>query len=444
MMLWLLMLTACGLIRGGGGTAVGNPGKALVRLATSNAGGWSAATADEAKLVLADCDGLEERVDLGPLDLIEGPSFEIPVGTWCDLTLWLGGLRAVGKEPLDVTEATATLGLSAVRFDRARWILELGEPGAPEAFADRSGIFKELVPDGQLDPLERAQGPAGAGNARTLHDTEPPVLLAVGPEGLRAALTGPDSPTYAQFDERHPLFSAAYLDGRWVAVGGDATGFVGISDDQGATWSLEEVSLPLSAVAAFGEGFVGASFSSQLWSSPDGLEWTVRSTGNSVWRSFAASPDRIVIVGGGTVGYSDDGVSWTVEEPPGAPDFQAAAWGPPGFVAVGEGGERWFSPDGASWAVQDEGGDKLFHAAWSGAAFVVGGDGNRWRSADGKAWEALPAKVLEGVTFHDGRLFGATGGIVFESTDDGETWLPWVTLQDGSPWALASNQPFEP
>lgn len=444
-MLWLLMLAACGLLRGGGGTAVGNPGKAVIRLGPPADGDWVEVVATTGDMVLTNCaETVTEVVEIDTTDLVDGPAVEIPVGTWCALEVRMEGLQAMGDALLEVPTLVAEMDLDSTRFERSNWLVELGEPGAPEAFEDRSGVFRELVADGRLDPLERAAGPEGAGAERTPDDPEPPVLLAVGVDGLRAALTTPESPTYEQLDDRGPFTHAAYVDGRWVVVGGDALGLIGTSDDQGATWRIDERNPPLSAVVAFDGQFIGASASNQLLRSEDGSSWTVEAGDNALWLDLASSPDEVVVVGDGQVGVTDDGLSWTISAPPGAPAFHAVAWGPPGFVAVGEDGERWLSVDGTDWAVSEEGGGKLYTVAWSGTAYVAGGDTNTWRSTDGKAWTALDPKPLERIVYHDGDLYGAVDQQVYRSTDEGDTWELWLQLDKGSMWGLGSNRPFEP
>lgn len=443
-MLWLIALAACGLSRNGGGTAVGNPSLAVARLAAPAGGEWGIATADRVTFHFEGCNGTQREVTVDG-DLLEGESVRIPHGTWCGLEVTVEGLRAAGDATLEIPEATASIALDAVEVERrTAWIVELGEPGAPDALRDRSGLFRELVVDGALDPLERADGPAGAGVARTPEDPDPPVLLAVGVDGLRAALTTPEAPDYAQFDDRGIFVSAAHDAGRWVVVGGDEPPLSATSVDRGVTWTIATPGVPLSGVVAHEGRFVAASFSSRLLTSDDGLSWTVRDDASAVWRALVGSPDGVVVVGDAQVAYSPDGVAWSVVSPPGAPTFHDVAWGAGRFVAVGEGGERWFSDDGTTWTFADEGGDKLYAVAFSGSAFVAAGDTSNFRSFDGVTWEPLPHKSLESMVFHDGALWGPFDDAVFRSTDDGETWTLWKSIPDALLIGLGTNRPAVP
>ena len=442
MMWWLLALWACGGWRGGGGTAVGNPGKASVRLAPPAEEGWDVAGADRVEVEFESCDGQRLTRARNDIDLLEGPSFTIPPGQYCRLELRLEGLVASGPEALERDAATLVLELGGLRFDRASWVLELGEPGLPETIEDRSGLFEELVPDGQIDPIERSQGPRRAGEARTPDPSEPAALLVVGDDGLRATVTGLDLPDYITFDPTVVWFAAAHRDGRWVAVGGDDPGRVAWSDDLGLTWEATDAPAFFPAITTFDGSFYAPSPGIGLLSSADGEDWDIDYGGDEIWRDIAASPTRLVAVADGVVATSDDGTTWATQTLVGDPTFWAVAWGPSGFVAVGEGGERWFSADGDTWQAADTGGTKLYTVAWSGERYVAAGDGDTWRSTDGLTWEAGPEKPLEDVLLHDGDLFSVVGEGLYRSVDHGATWDLWRNLDEGQGIGLATNRPF--
>ncbi|MEN0061286.1 MAG: hypothetical protein AAGA48_03995 [Myxococcota bacterium] len=441
-MLGLLLLVGCGLWREGGGTAVGNPGTASVRIAPPDTEGsvWEVATARRVSATFTSCEGEAGSVIVEE-DLLEGAAFRIPDGQWCTLDVGLQNLRAAGETLTEIDEATATIDIRGVVFARERWIIELGEPGDVEGLARRSGVYREIEADGQLDLLERAQGAAGRGADRAPDNPEPPVLLVVGDPGLRASVTTPPAPTYLQTEAAGFFGAAAYANGRWVVVGGDASGRSGTSVDQGLTWELTDTEPVLSTVTAFDGRFVAASFGGDLLSSDDGLAWTVRAQEGVVWRVMTASPDTIVVLSDEEVGVSSDGERWTFGTIPGAPEFFGLTWGPPGFVAVGEGGERWRSTDGLVWTFVDEGGGKLQSVAWSGTAYVAVGDLDGWRSTDGLSWFPIPEKPLDAIVAHNGALFGVWEQVVSRTEDDGDSWAFWAELSEGGARNLATNRP---
>lgn len=414
-------LGGCGAIRGNG-TAVGNPGKMSLRLAPdAQLRPWRDASVEAIRLVLRSCTAGVWARGWGGSELLGLEPQIVAVGDWCALELALQQLSVPGAvEPSDVD---VVIPLEGATLQDTSWVLELGEPGDLIGIEQRSALYRELVEDGALDPLERSLGPEHAGEQRSGEAFAPEVLMAVGSLGLRAPLTGAGQPSYAQLDEGEALWDVVHADGLWVAVGGgELTGRAAVSDDDGLSWALADVELPLAAVEAYGGQLYAVTYTGEVRTSADGLAWTVQQREPRIWRDLVAGPDRLVVVGDGALLSSVDGQQWISEELPDASQLVAVTWGPPGFVAVGVGGVRWHSPDGVSWTKTAEEGSKLESVAWAGARFVAVGEGQTWFSPDGIGWAPGPDGPPGALQPHSGALYGLDGARVLRSDDQGASW----------------------
>lgn len=153
--------------------------------------------------------------------------------------------------------------------------------------------------------------------------------------------------------------SVTYGGGSFAAVGKD---FVMISSD-GVTWttqqlqaencsstSLESITYGNSLFVAVGYGYVsGDNYPGIIFTSPDGVVWTQRSSGVDMplthvsygGGTFLAFGEGRVILGsgkGGLVIGSKDGISWEAKLPLEGPPLAGATFADGAFTAVGEGG----------------------------------------------------------------------------------------------------------
>jgi hypothetical protein len=206
-------------------------------------------------------------------------------------------------------------------------------------------------------------------------------------------------------------------------------------------------------------GFVAVSFDGdnidganrQVMTSPDGITWTGRAASQPAgWRavtygmidsSTTATPNGTRIPGFVAVGQlgpvmtSPDGITWTnrVTGNQGT-DLYGVAYGNGRFVAVSNSFKKLMtSTDGITWtfpfnAVADAG--RWFSVAYGNGRFVAVGQGNVMTSTDGETWTAgsLPANAgqfWQEVTYGNG-LFVAVSG-------DGTVQV--ITSTDGITWA---------
>jgi hypothetical protein len=221
------------------------------------------------------------------------------------------------------------------------------------------------------------------------------LLVAVGSSGRVA--TSPDGATWTPRESGTSMdFASVASSPQAIVALGHSTPPVVFRSVDAVTWT--EVATPaegwLSSVAWTGTQFVAVGAAGSIVTSPDGLAWTPRSSGTSaVLTGVAVSGTRIVAVGRtmGDVGKprvttSTNGVTWTaLATTPGGTWFEDVAFGPGGFVAVGD-GEAIASPDGLTW-VTLPGLRDVSRVAGSPGGYVASGDlGGIITSRDGKDW----------------------------------------------------------
>lgn len=165
----------------------------------------------------------------------------------------------------------------------------------------------------------------------------------------------------------------------------------------------------LQAVKFFGSRIVFVGANATVGYSDDGVNFTVTSLGSPDWLvDLAASPSLLVAVGDEAVIYtSSDGASWQYRGQ--APHNQfgtnwllSVAWGAGVFVATGENGYVATSSDGTTWTYRANGlsGD-LTHVAWVSTT---------------NAASAFPYTGFWAVT---------DNGKAFFSTNSGAAWQPF-------------------
>jgi hypothetical protein len=113
-----------------------------------------------------------------------------------------------------------------------------------------------------------------------------------------------------------------------------------------------------------------------IFTSTDGLKWSVRSSGTPSLRGILWSGSQIVAVGtGGTILTSPDGYRWTAQVSGVTGSLNAAAWSGTEFRVVGDGGAMLVSPDGVAWSPRvSKVTVNLNGIVWTGAKYVFVGD----------------------------------------------------------------------
>ena len=243
------------------------------------------------------------------------------------------------------------------------------------------------------------------------------------------------------------LNGIAWSGTQFVAVGGNGTIF---TSPDGMLWTLRTSGLSLNigngyslnGIAWSGTKFVavGGGISGVIITSSDGITWTLRTEGMTEPEPLSDvtwSGSQFVAVGLGTIRTSNDGITWTTQTPGiGYYTLHAVIWTGTQFVVAGENGIILTSPDGISWTSCISGTtDSLLDVTWSGTQFVaVGGNGTTrsatmLTSSDGIVWTPLPPPTS---SVSSDFLYGVTwAGTQFVAVG---SWGTIFTSPDGATW----------
>lgn len=212
-------------------------------------------------------------------------------------------------------------------------------------------------------------------------------FLAVGEMGT--LLTSPDGVAWtAQVSATNDSLRASAWSGSEFVVVGITTV---LTSTDGVNWSSQPAPGNLEAVAWSAPLglFLAAGWNGDLFTSPDGSVWTLRTSGeffgfnDVLWdgSQFVAAGDV------GEIATSPDGVTWTTRRS--GTDLVNVTWTGSEFVAVGGYGKILTSPDGVTWSYGTTGdsGDFLRDMAWSGTRFVAGAQTYFLSSANLVDWD---------------------------------------------------------
>lgn len=239
------------------------------------------------------------------------------------------------------------------------------------------------------------------------------------------------------------LNGVAWSGTQFVVVGSGGTIF---TSPDGISWTLRGSSplfysgVNLNDVIWSGTQFVAVAgdTTGSISTSPDGIAWTLRNPVPTLpLFGIAWSGGQFVAVGTNTILSSPDGITWTTRTPAtGYYSLNSVIWSGTQFVAVGMGGAILSSPDGITWTTRiSSTTSTLNDITWSGSQFVAAGGDNTTYSAtiltspDGVTWTLQPSPTsyftndfLNRVIW-TGTQFVATGfsGVIFTSPD-GVTW----------------------
>jgi hypothetical protein len=272
-----------------------------------------------------------------------------------------------------------------------------------------------------------------------------------------------DARTWQQVtsEPREYLLSAAYADGRFVAVGGSPYyigGPVGsaavLTSLDGYHWraALTNLEDQLSDVA-FGNGlWVVTGDNGGIFTSADGFAWTDHTLpttshdlthlvyGRGRFIAFAESRDLIY--------FSCNGQNWATREALGVSGVEKARFLNDRFMAVGDGGLLLVSQDGLRWdrrALPTT--VSLCGIAYGRGRYVAGGSSILLYSLDGVTWQAQPAPMtVYDVEYVNGWFVALGNDSQVLVSADGIHWgsgavpagMDWVTAAASGKGALVA------
>ncbi len=283
---------------------------------------------------------------------------------------------------------------------------------------------------------EKIIAPDVGGTLRGIAASPSGSFAAVGSLGL--ILTSSNAVTWQMVSSRtrEEIYSVAYANGQFVAVGGSPYyigGPVGsaavFASTNGYDWqvSLTNLENQLSAVA-FGNGlWVVCGYDGAIYTSIDAANWTDHSLptthalhqlvyGNGRFVAFSGFSDLVY--------HSTNGVDWVGANIPFASQINGAKFINGRFMAVGENGLVLSSNDGLTWAnTNAPGAGSLNTIAYGKGRYVAGGYFVLAYSFDGTTWTVQPAPIqVYDIQFIDGWFVAVGNSHGMLVSRDGVQW----------------------
>jgi hypothetical protein len=152
--------------------------------------------------------------------------------------------------------------------------------------------------------------------------------------------------------------------------------------DTGTIWTSRAsgTSLPIFSVAYANGLYVAVGQLGTALTSPDGINWTGQDSGqltNLLSVTFG-SAGFLAVGPGGTALTSPDGVNWTQQNPGATASFESATFGDGYYLVVGDNAVALTSPDGVNWTSRNvgaSGGQNLYGSAFLNNRFDIVGSG---------------------------------------------------------------------
>ena len=203
----------------------------------------------------------------------------------------------------------------------------------------------------------------------------------------------------------------------------------------------------LNAVAYGNNVFVAVGGNGTIITSPDGVTWTLRSSGtiNDLYGITYNNNTFIAVGQAGAVVTSSDGIHWIVRTSGTVNDLKGITYGNNNFVAVGNSGTILASSNGQAWTTQTSGTTyNLYCIAYGNGTFVVGGE-NNLTSPDGLTWTEKSIPSFDGHYFLHSIIY--YNNVFIASADNlaGAGWIInpppgpfYLTSSDGSTWTSAT------
>ena len=227
------------------------------------------------------------------------------------------------------------------------------------------------------------------------------------------------------------FYDVAYGNNIYVIVG---TGGTVYSSPDGITWTSRTsgVSVDLNKIIYANGMFVAVGVNGKIITSSDGITWTSRTSGvsNDLYGiCFSATIGEYIVVGEPEIIItSPDGVTWVQKTSGGSNGLQGVACNNTEIVAVGYNGAILISQDGTNW--EEETGvvtTSILDIIYANNQFVATGTGGTIiKSSDGLQWEAkasiTDSNIIDIVYGND--LFVAIGtqGLIITSSDK-DNWV---------------------
>lgn len=260
-------------------------------------------------------------------------------------------------------------------------------------------------------------------------------------DGIAVPVT-PASLIIMRIDTNNPGFNDFVMDSV-TRMGGTSylvgNGVFSSSDD--LTWAVLSAFNAGNAIDNNGTLLV-TFINDEIYSSPDGINWTLRHTATATLYGLCYAAGRFVAVGDGISMYSTDGITWTAGGVlgGGGDAYANVVYGAGLFVTFGDTNELKTSPTGETWTLRHTFTlDTPRNIAFGNGIFVIASGDTIHTSTDGITWTRrvlaeTSGASLRAVSFVSGEfvLSGQTLPTASKSfrSSDGLTWVldrDWTT-----------------
>lgn len=239
-------------------------------------------------------------------------------------------------------------------------------------------------------------------------------------------------------------YAAAYGVGLFVV--GSQGGEIMTSPD-GVTWTSRATGLGVICSMIFANGAFLVLTSTTIATSPDGITWTTHGA-IPITQPTALTYHPIAglyVAGtlGGQVYTSPNGLAWTLRTSPSASLLAGAAYGLGLVAMVGLGGIVFTSQDCVTWTTRATNvvlsTDQLYAITFSGDRFVACGAGVFLMSLDGITWTRIAESVVAQTVVYSAGVFISSSGFDLWTSRDGLDWTQTASALTSVPLSSAAN-----
>jgi hypothetical protein len=206
--------------------------------------------------------------------------------------------------------------------------------------------------------------------------------------------------------------SVAYGAGLFVAVGGSTTQY--LTSPDGINWTVRSYTTTstVSSIVYGGGQFVLVTTGTTVLTSPDGLAWTTRTGNNNSWAQVIYANSYYVAIAANQIQYSTNGITWTLVS------FPTSS----GYISIAYGNGKWVALTNST----------------SSSRIAISSNLTSWTE-----YATLPLnRTWSGIAFADGTFFAVASIGSGATSTDGLTWLTFNNMSVARSITVVNNIVF--